>query len=285
MQRTRIWGISCIAAGLLLVGWASPALAATPMNLLVLYADDWRYDSLGVAGNPVVQTPRLDRLASEGVRFTHNYVTTSICGVSRATLFTGQWMSRHGCRAFGTFDTPWHDTYPGLLREHGYFVGHVGKWHNGKFPASRFDFGRDYYGQHWYELENGERVHVTERNERDALEFLQSRPSDKPFCLTVAFFATHAEDGNPLQFLPQPTSQRLYQDTTVPVPSNASEASWERMPPFFNTKNEGRNRWTWRFDTPDKYQEMMKNYYRLASEVDATCGRILDELAEQGGAR
>ncbi|MDQ3812726.1 MAG: sulfatase-like hydrolase/transferase, partial [Armatimonadota bacterium] len=46
--------------------------------------------------------------------------------------------------------------------------------------------------------------------------------------------------------------------------------------------NEGRVRWHWRFDTPEKYQEMMKNYYRLAAEVDATCGRVLDELKKQG---
>jgi arylsulfatase A-like enzyme len=45
---------------------------------------------------------------------------------------------------------------------------------------------------------------------------------------------------------------------------------------------EGRNRWHWRFDTPEKYQRMMKNYYRLATEVDSTCGKVLDELKKQG---
>ena len=83
-----------------------PLIAATdakPLNILVLYADDWRHDTLGVAGHPIVQTPHLDRHAAEGVRFTRNAVTTSICGVSRATLFTGQWMSRHGNPAFEMF--------------------------------------------------------------------------------------------------------------------------------------------------------------------------------------
>jgi arylsulfatase A-like enzyme len=56
-----------------------------------------------------------------------------------------------------------------------------------------------------------------------------------------------------------------------------------RLPPFIaNEKNEGRVRWHWRFDTPEKYQTMMKNYYRLAAEVDTTCGRVLAELAKQG---
>lgn len=264
--------------------WVSSYAADDPqMNILVLYADDWRHDTLGVAGNPIVQTPVLDRLASEGMRFTENCVTTSICGVSRATLFTGQWMSRHGNRGFKPFDTPWSQTYPGLLRENGYYIGHVGKWHNGKFPAQHFDFGRSYYGTHWTEMPDGTKVHVTKRNENDALEFLRTRPSEKPFCLTVSFFATHAEDKNPLQFLPQPQSMKLYQDDLIPVPSNATNESFQRLPEFIaNEKNEGRNRWHWRFDTPEKYQTMMKNYYRLATEVDSTCGRVLDELKSQG---
>ncbi len=261
---------------------ASDVPAPSPMNVLILYADDWRYDTLGVAGNPVVKTPTIDALASSGMRFTHNCVTTSICGISRATLFTGQWMSRHGCRAFKPFDTPWAETYPGLLRDNGYYVGHVGKWHNGEFPAKHFDFGRMYHGRHWYKMPDGSQVHVTQRNENDALEFLKERPKQKPFCLTVAFFATHAEDSHPDQFLPQPESMKLYADIEIPVPENATEESFRRLPEFIaNEKNEGRNRWHWRFDTPEKYQRMMKNYYRLATEVDATCGKILDELKAQ----
>lgn len=260
----------------------SSLASARPLNVLVLYADDWRHDTLGVAGHPVVETPNLDRLAGQGVRFTSNCVTTSICGVSRACLYTGQWMSRHGCRGFNRFKTPWKQTYPGLLRANGYHVGHVGKWHNGRFPADRFDFGRAYYGKHWYQLPDGRHVHVTQRNEEDALKFLRRRPMDRPFVLTVAFFATHAEDSHPDQFLPQPQSMELYRDLTIPVPPNATEASWKRLPDFFDEQNEGRNRWHWRFDTPEKYQRMMKNYYRLATEVDATCGKVLDELEKQG---
>ncbi|MGE3310362.1 MAG: sulfatase [Limisphaerales bacterium] len=253
------------------------------MNVLVLLADDWRHDTLGCAGHPVVKTPQLDRLASEGVRFTQACVTTSICGVSRASLFTGQWMSRHGNTAFNAFRTPWAETYPGLLREHRYWVGHVGKWHNGKFPPENFDFGRAYSGTHWIQQPDGTRIHVTQKNENDAIEFLRTRPRDKAFCLTVAFFATHAEDSNPLQYLPQPESMELYRDATIPVPWNATDESFHRLPPFIaHEKNEGRIRWHWRFDSPDKYQTMMKNYFRLATEVDTTCGHILAELRAQG---
>lgn len=259
------------------------AADARPMNVVVLLGDDWRFDTLGCAGNPVVKTPNLDRLAGEGYRFTQNCVTTSICGVSRATLFTGQWMSRHGNPAMQAFKTPWAETYPGLLRANGYFVGHVGKWHNGKFPAENFDFGRSYMGTHWIKEPDGSLIHITKKNENDALEFLRTRPADKPFCLTLAFFATHAEDRNPQQYLPQPESMALYQEVTVPVPKTATDEAFRKLPPFIgNEQNEGRVRWHWRFDTPEKYQEMMKNYYRLATEVDAVCGRVVEELKKQG---
>jgi arylsulfatase A-like enzyme len=259
------------------------AAVEKPLNILVLYADDWRYDTLGIDGHAVVQTPNLNRLAETGIRFSHKYVTTAICGVSRASLYTGQWMARHGNRGFDAFKTPWAQTYPGLLRDNGYYVGHVGKWHNGKFPAERFDFGRAYSGTHWMKQGDGTKIHVTQRNENDAMEFLRTRPEDQPFSLTVAFFAPHAEDQHPKQFLPQLESLELYKDVEIPVPSNATDASFNRLPPFLTTEtNEGRIRWHWRFDTPDKYQTMMKNYYRLITEIDATCGRILQELEAQG---
>src|SRR5688500_12938341 len=82
------------------------ATATERTNILLLYADDWRHDTLDCAGNPVVKTPNLDRLAGEGVRVTRACATTSICGVSRASLLTGQWMSRHGTNAFQMFKTP-----------------------------------------------------------------------------------------------------------------------------------------------------------------------------------
>jgi arylsulfatase len=256
--------------------------SSKPLNIVLLYADDWRFDSLGAAGNPVVKTPVLDKLAARGVRFAENRVTTSICGVSRATLLTGQWMSRHGNESFSMFRTPWAETFPGKLKAAGYYTGHVGKWHCGKFPEDGFNFGRAYSGKHWMKDEEGRPIHVTKKNERDALEFLRTRPKDQPFCLTVAFFAAHAEDENPAQFLPQEESSAIYRDATVPAPESMSLDSFCKLPPFIgNEENEGRRRWRWRFDEPAKYQTMMMNYYRLITEVDATCGVILDELEKE----
>jgi hypothetical protein len=72
---------------------------------------------------------------------------------------------------------------------------------------------------------DGTRIHVTQKNHNDALEFLRTSPKDKPFCLTLAFFATHAEDGNPKQFLPQEKSMKLYRNAVIPVPRNANDGA------------------------------------------------------------
>lgn len=268
---------------LLLVLLMLVRVAAEPMNIVLLYADDWRHDLLGVAGHPVVKTPHLDALAGQGVRFTRACVTTSICGVSRASLLTGQWMSRHGNEGFQRFKTPWEKTFPGVMRNAGWWTGHVGKWHCGAFPAKKFDFGRSYGGKHFVKGADGEMMHVTRKNETDALDFLKERPKDKPFVLAVNFFAPHAEDGHRDQYLPQKESMELYEDVEIPVPATASEEAFQRLPPSVgNEANEGRRRWRLRFDTAEKYQRYMKNYYRLVTEVDAACGRILEELETQG---
>jgi arylsulfatase len=255
---------------------------ADPMNVLLVIADDWRHDTLGRAGHPVVQTPSLDQLAGQGVRFTQAATTTAVCWASRASIFMGQWMSRHGQTTAGASMANWPASFPSLLHRQGYWAGHVGKWHNGSFPSADYDFGRVYSGAHWYSI-NGKQVHVTQRNQDDALEFLRNRPVDRPFLLTVATFAPHAQDNNPLQYLPQPETTGLYTGINVPVPANATDASFQRLPPFLATEqNEGRIRWRLRFDTPEKYQSMMKNYYRLCTGVDTLCGRIFAELEQQG---
>ena len=70
------------------------SLAAERPNILFLFADDQRYDTLGCSGHPIVQTPTIDRLAAQGVRFSNAHVTTAVCWVSRAVVLTGQWQRK-----------------------------------------------------------------------------------------------------------------------------------------------------------------------------------------------
>mmetsp|Transcript_18710 Transcript_18710/g.22972 ORF Transcript_18710/g.22972 Transcript_18710/m.22972 type:complete len:560 (-) Transcript_18710:135-1814(-) len=258
------------------------------MNILLLYADDWRHDTIGVAGDKVVHTPVIDKLSSEGIRFTHNCVTTSICWISRATLTTGQYLSRHKQVMLKEpllyYENYWNETYPGLLRDRGYHTGQVGKWQFHKYPREEWDFSTsDEYGWHWREIA-GKMIHVTQKNEYDALEFLRKRPKDKPFLLTTAFFAPHCVDGSPEQYYPQNETKKLYNDVNITIPLNGidMDESWKRLPSFFTEENEARGRWHWRFDEPVKAETMMKNFYRMETEVDKACGNIIEELSRQG---
>jgi hypothetical protein len=99
-----------------------------PLNIVLLYADDWSYSSLGVAGNSYVQTPRLDAMANAGIFFTHNCVTSSICMQSRATLYTGQYASKH--QTFFAYrnvtmygEGKWNQTLYPLMKKAGYHIG------------------------------------------------------------------------------------------------------------------------------------------------------------------
>jgi arylsulfatase len=267
-------------------GLAQPTSAAQSRpNVVVLLADDVRWDAMGVAGNPIVQTPRLDRLAEQGVRFTRAYVTTSICWVSRASILTGQYMSRHTRTAAADQLSPeaFAQTYPGVLRGAGYWTGFVGKWHIGQIRSEDFDFTRSYQGRHWIDDPDRGRIHVTEMNALDALQFLRERPKDRPFLLNVSFFAAHAEDSAPEQYLPQEWSARYYQGVTIPTSPLSRREYFEALPEFIRAEaNEGRVRYHWRFDTPERYQQYMINYYRLITEMDEAIGRLLDELEAQG---
>lgn len=254
-------------------------------NIVFLLADDMRWNSLNCMGNDILHTENIDKLARNGVRFTHACVTTSISMVSRASILTGQYMSRHNIREFGKSlsEQAFNDTYPSILRQAGYWTGFVGKYGVGQIRESDFDFAREYERVHWFPLENGDSVHVTERNAVDALEFLKERPKDRPFLLSVSFFATHAQDNHPDQYRYQPSSEKYYQNDFIPVPETASDEYFNRLPPFIaNEANEGRVRWHWRFDTPEKYQKYMKAYYRMLTEMDLAIGRIVAELKEQG---
>jgi len=255
------------------------------LNIVFLLADDLRWNSLGCMGNKMLITPNIDGLAANGIRFTNARVTTSISMVSRATLLTGQYMSRHKIREFGVpiSEEAFSQTYPAILRKAGYWTGFVGKYGVGKIRAADFDFSREYERVHWFPLPNGDSIHVTERNTKDALQFLKERPSDKPFALSVSFFATHAQDDHPDQYRYQPRSKDLYRDDIIPVPPTAGDEYFRSLPPFLATDaNEGRIRWHWRFDTPEKYQKYMKAYYRMLTEMDEAVGRIVAELKEEG---
>jgi len=257
-------------------------------NIIFLLTDDQRWDTLGAMGNPIIHTPNMDELASEGVLFLNAFVTTSICCTSRASIFCGQYARRHGIYDFATAFTPsqWAGTYPALLRGGGYRTGFVGKLGVGKaedMPVAEFDFCKGIAGQPKYEQtdENGKYKHLTRIMGEQSLEFLRSCSPDKPFCLSVSFKAPHVQDQDPRQFIYDPAYKDLYKHVTIPVPETAAPVYFRALPKFLQN-SEARRRWEMRFSTPEKYQESVKGYYRLITGVDVVIGRIRRELEVLG---
>lgn len=250
-------------------------------NFLVVVTDDQRFDQLGAAGHPVLRTPNMDALAKRGAQFTESFVTTPICAASRASLMTGRREGLHGY-TFGKQPMGKRladETYFSQLRAAGYSTGFVGKWgvrFGDKLRQGMFDscqpMGLPY-------RKEGE-PHLTDRIADRAVEFLSAADRDQPFCLTVAFWAPHAEDGHEDQYLPAEDLADLYRNVEVAEPPRAL-TGFEALPPFLQ-RSLGRRRWTWRFDSREKQIKRTKDYWRLISGVDRALGRILDELEASG---
>lgn len=259
-------------------------------NIIFLLTDDQRWDAMGAMGNSIIETPNLDKLANNGLLFQNAYVTTSICAVSRASILTGQYLSRHGINDFNTglSENALNETYPLQLKKNGYRIGFIGKYgigdSNGQ-PKHQFDYWvctekqqPDYENLD----ENGNYIHYTDLVSKNILSFLATTEK-RPFCLSVSFKAPHVQDGDPRQFIPNPRYENYYQNVIIPEPKTANPKYWESFPDFFRTnKNIARERWKLRFDTPEKYQNSVKNYYRLITGVDDVVGSMLAYLKKKG---
>ncbi len=258
-------------------------------NIIFLLTDDQRWDAAGFMGNAIVQTPHLDSLAAEGTVFENAYVTTAICAISRASILTGQYASRHKVLDFGTSlsDSVFQQTYPARLQQAGYYTGFVGKYGIGTLDSitarQRFDQWYGFNGQGKYEHTDadGNYRHLTTIMGDQSLAFLGGVPDDRPFCLSVSFKAPHVQDTDPRQFVYDTAYTKLYADVTIPVPETADPRYFNQLPEYLQT-SEARHRWQARFATPDTYQESVKGYYRLITGVDDAVGRIKDALRRLG---
>ncbi|MEO1995787.1 MAG: sulfatase [Planctomycetaceae bacterium] len=260
---------------------AAFAAESSRPNIIFFLSDDHRSDLLGCAGHPILKTPVIDDLARRGVRFQNAFVTTSICASSRATLFTGLWERSHK----STFGTPplakalVAASYPAALKASGYRTGFVGKFGvkvSRGATAQMFDvFAPLNRNPYFKKQPDGSRRHVTEIAGDRAIQFLQGCRSDQPFCLSVSFNAAHAEDGDKKDHFPWPAAENgLYAEDTIPPPLVATDF-WKTLPKFLQTSMH-RDRWFWRWDTPQKYQANVKAYYRMITGLDRVMGRVLD---------
>lgn len=191
------------------------------MNILYIMTDDHSYQTISAYDKRYIQTPNIDRIGSEGVRFDNGYVGNSISGPSRAIMLTGKFSHKNGFRTNSDKFDGEQQTYPKLLQKAGYETAIVGKWHLTSLPTG-FDYWNILPGQGEYYnpdfIEMGERKKIdgyaTNITTDIALDWLDNkRDKEKPFCLLLHHKAPHRT------WMPDTCDLNLFDDVTFPIPA------------------------------------------------------------------
>lgn len=280
-------------------------------NILLIYADQMRYDAMGCAGNPVIKTPQIDRLAREGVQFTEAYTSYPICCPFRASVQTGKYAQNHGMIQ-NHFPLRGDQTFlADLMKDAGYRTGYIGKWHleggpkPGFVPPERrfgwdhfvgFNRGHDYMSSIYYDDE-GQPYH-SKRYEPDfqtdqLIDFIgdaSTAEDGKPWIGYVSYGPPHFPMDMP-DYL-----REVYSPDEIPLPPGVPNMALQRR--FQKIRNE-----VWcggdprsghtshaRQDTIPKgepeteadIREFIAEYYGMIHNIDWNLGRILNELDRQG---
>jgi arylsulfatase A-like enzyme len=130
---------------------------------------------------------------------------------------------------------------------------------------------------------NSKHVHLTDLTTQKAIDFIESTPADQPFCLSISYNAAHADDPSPQQYFWPERNDDLYADVAIPYGELHLQKYFDNLPPFLrDSLYLGVARYKWRFDTPEKYQRMVKGYYRLISTIDDNLGILRNYLRKKG---
>ena len=294
---------------------------ASRPNILFVFTDDHAYQAISAYGSRLNETPNIDRLAHEGMRFDNCYVPNSICGPCRATILTGKYSHLNGFLVNGNRFDGAQQTFPKLLQAHGYSTAMIGKWHLESHPTG-FDHWDILVGQGTYYNPNMIRDGKPTKNEGYTTELItdkalawleKSRDADKPFLLMYQQKAPHRP------WDPGPRQLDLYEDETIPEPPTLFEDYSRRGPavqqqdmtiaetmderdlklvPPENLTDAQRTVWDAAYGprneafraanlTGDalvrwKYQRYIKDYLRCVASVDEQLGRVLKWLDESG---
>ncbi len=269
-------------------------------NILFVMTDDHTHHQMSLTGNPLIETPNMDRLAAEGIWFKNAFCTNSLCAPARATILTGCLSNVNGIMGNSEAKDrieqldPTLPTFPILLQAAGYQTGIVGKWHLPHDPRG-FDYSCILPGQGLYfdpdMIENGERKqfkgYVTDIVTDKALDYLNTLDTEKPFCLVYQHKGPHRP------FTPAPRHEALYQDQDFPYPETfdddyatrlvagkAADMKFEQSIArdygdiFGDMTEDEKKRWI--------YQRFVKDHYRSVKSIDEGLGRVLDFLDETG---
>lgn len=285
-------------------------LPADRPNVLVVVVDDLRWDELGAAGHPYLETPNIDRLAREGAMFTNAFHAVPLCSPNRASLLTGQFPSRHGVIDNVARNLLSHEleTFPAAMREAGYRTAFLGKWHMGNDPTPRpgFDYWVGLPGQGRStdpQLYEDGRLHVVEGYTTDILTdraeaFIDGQPDDQPWVVYLAHKAVHPDirqldDGSvdpssSLGYVPAPRHRGRYEEAIFPRRPNVvdgpgaldgkpalQQALMDREGPAI-TASLGP------ILDPGTSEETIRRRAEMLLAVDDGLGRIMDRLEAAG---
>ena len=280
-----------------------PLLSETPLNVLFILCDDHRFDCLGAAGHPFLETPHLDAMANDGAMMTRAYVTTSLCSPSRASILTGQYAHNH--RVVDNYHPvdPELTFFPQQLQDRGYETAFIGKWHMGgdiDDPQRGFDHWIAFKGQGTYWPDghgttrevpqttydgfnvNGKRVeqkgYITDELTDFAIDWLENRTSDKPFFMYVSHKAVHAD------FVPADRHRGRYDKEPLPIRTpSVEELERGNLPMWLRNQRNSRHGADFGYNLPDFSPEV---YYRRYCEsllaVDESVGRLRNYLKTNG---
>lgn len=307
---------------------AAATHAADRPNIIFIMTDDHAAHAMSCYGSKVNQTPHLDRLATGGMRFANAFVTNSICTPSRATLLTGKYSHLNGTPVFNNFDGS-QQTVAKLLQAAGYHTGMIGKWHLGSDPTG-FDRWIILPGQGVYNdpafLTSAGRLtikgYATDVITDLGLEWLNTRPKDKPFLLFLHQKAPHREwtpsaryreEFAGKTFAEPATLFDKYETRPAALPENEQTVAKDlnrrdlKLPPPENLPPPGPARQKIlnakltevEVKQPDgtvkklsgdeltrwKYQRYMQDYLACVQSVDDGIGKVLDYLEAQGLAK
>ncbi len=243
------------------------AAAKRPLNVLIVTVDDMNHDSVGVFGSPVRDaTPRIDRLAAEGMRFNRAHVNVSVCQPSRACLLTGLYSHRSGVDGFNQVPAPL-PTLMSELRATGYRVGIIGKVdHSTPQAGFEWDFAR-VGPQPDFPKERNRQLFLDGRNpaklaEHAAEFFRECAAASRPFLLVANITDPHRPFANSEQ------ERTRWGEVPVTPPSRVFRADEITVP-------------AWLPDLPEIRRELAE-YYSSVRRADDAVGRLLDTLEAQG---
>ncbi len=278
-------------------------------NIVLIVVDDMRFDEFGAGGHPYLETPHIDRLAAEGAVFHSAYHATPLCSPNRASILTGQYVSRHGILDNTSRSRASHllDLFPKELQKAGYRTAHIGKWHMGNDPTPRpgYDYWVSFAGQGKTfdpDLYEEGRIHpvkgyITDIFTDRAVEFIK-KSGDTPFFVYIGHKAVHPEavqldDGTvdlsvPREFMPAARHQGRYDGRTMKRrPNYGFSARDRKSKPVIAKALEFRHileqdeDWAREID-PGISDETIRRRAEMMLAVDDGVGRIVDTLRETG---